>query len=231
MSTTRSLVTGAGRGIGLALVHELLRRGHHVAALARDPSAEGLLALLADPDFESRLTIIAADVTNARALAAARDTFPFEALDLIVNNAGLSCGPQHAPGFDFDVMNRLFATNSVGAVRVYDAFVDLLRLGENPRLVNVSSEAGSLARFRKSKKPDYAMSKAALNAFTCWAAAEEAGMIVVSVDPGWTKTDLGGEGAAFSTEETAERLATFVERLAPEHDGGFFTAELEAIPF
>lgn len=231
MSTERCLVTGAARGIGLALVHELLRRGHHVAALVRDPSADGLLALLADQDFESRLTIIAADITNPRALAAARETFPFHALDLIVNNAGLSCGPQHAPGFDFEVMNRLFATNSVGAARVYDAFVDLLRLGESPRLVNVSSEAGSLARFRKSKKPDYAMSKAALNAFTCWAAAEETGLITVSVDPGWTKTDLGGDGAAFTADETGERLATFVERLRPEHNGAFLTAEFETIPF
>ena len=174
---------------------------------------------------------MAADVTNARALAAARETFPFDALDLIVNNAGVSCGPQHAPGFDFDTMNRLFATNTVGAVRVYDAFVDLLRLGKNPRLVNVSSEAGSLARFRKSKKPDYAMSKAALNAFTCWAAAEETGMIAVSVDPGWTKSDLGGAGATFTTEETAERLAGFVEKLGPAHNGGFFDADLEVIPF
>ncbi len=97
--------------------------------------------------------------------------------------------------------------------------------------MNVSFEAGSLARFRKSKKPDYAMSKAALNAFTCWAADEESEIVTVSVDPGWTKSDLGGEGATFTTEETAERLATFVEKLGPAHNGGFFTAEFEAIPF
>lgn len=199
--------------------------------MVRDPSAEGLLALLADPAFESKLTIIAADVTDARTLAEARASFPFEALDLIVNNAALGCGPQHAPGFDFDVLSRVLATNAVGPVRVYDAFVDLLRLGERPRLVNVSSEAGSLTQFRKSKKPDYAMSKAALNAFTCWAAAEETGLVTVSVDPGWTQSALGGEGATFTSEETAEHLATFVERLAPEHNGGFFTTELAPIPF
>ena len=231
MSTERTLVTGAARGIGLALVHELLRRDHQVVALVRDASAVELRALRADPRYATKLTIIEADVTDASALRAARETFPFQALDLIVNNAGLTCGPQHAPGFDFELTNRLLAVNSVGPVRVYDAFVDLLRLGVNPRLVNVSSEAGSLARFRKSKKPDYAMSKAALNAFTCWAAAEEAGMITVSVDPGWTKSDLGGEGATFSTDETAVRLAVFTEKLAREHNGGFFTAEFDVIPF
>lgn len=227
---TRMLITGASRGIGLALTQAALEGGWDVVALARDVTSPELSGLAAG-SVGARLSLLACDVTDARSVHAARAACLVEALDVIVNNAGVSCGPQRAPGFDFEITNRLLATNTVGPLRIYDAFVDLLRLGDSPRLLNISSEAGSLGRFRKSGKPDYAMSKAALNAFTLWAAAEEKGMIVVSIDPGWTQTETGGSGASYTPEQTAGRLLKCVESLTPAASGGFFTAELSPIPF
>ena len=223
------LITGASRGIGLALTRAALERGWDVVALARDVTSPELSGLAGGAGV--RLSLLPCDVTDASSVSAARAACRVEALDVIVNNAGVSCGPQRAPGFDFEITNRLLATNTVGPLRIYDAFVDLLRLGDSPRLLNVSSEAGSLGRFRKSDKPDYAMSKAALNAFTLWAAAEEKGMIVVSIDPGWTQTETGGTRATYAPEETGARLLACVEALTPASSGGFFTAELSPLPF
>ena len=106
------------------------------------------------------------------------------------------------------------------------------RFGARPaRLVHVSSEAGSLGRFRASKKPEYAMSKAALNALTRWVAAVEPSLVCASLDPGWTATRTGGDGATFTPEQTAARLVVAIDRLGPEHSGGFYDAELVAIPW
>jgi NAD(P)-dependent dehydrogenase (short-subunit alcohol dehydrogenase family) len=225
----RVLITGASRGIGLALVRRCLARGDLVFAFARNPAGE--LAGLAHE--APRLRLLAGSVTEPETIAAAQRTVAAEvtALDLVVNNAAISCGPQRAPGFDFRVMERVLLTNSVGPARIYDAFSESLRRGRHPRLVNLSSEAASLTSFRKSKKPDYAMSKVALNALTRWIALEEAGLIAVAVDPGWTRTALGGDDGLASPDETAAVLVTFIDSLTPAMSGGFFTAKGETLPF
>jgi NAD(P)-dependent dehydrogenase (short-subunit alcohol dehydrogenase family) len=228
-SPARILITGAGRGIGLALTRRRLERGDLVFALARTPSA----ALTELARESARLTILTGSVTDPDAIALARKTVGnvVDGLDWVVNNAAISCGPQRAPGFDFEVMERVLQTNTIGPARIYDAFTDLLRLGRAPRLVNLSSEAASLTTFRKSKKPDYAMSKVALNALTRWIALEEPLLITVAVDPGWTRTTLGGDDGLSSPAETATVLSAFIEGLTPPMSGGFFAATGERLPF
>jgi NAD(P)-dependent dehydrogenase (short-subunit alcohol dehydrogenase family) len=118
----------------------------------------------------------------------------------------------------------------MGPLRVYDAFADLLRRGRG-LLINVSSEAGSLGAFRASSKPEYAMSKAALNALTLWIAARDPEVLPVSIHPGWTRTVTGGADAPDSPEQTAEKLLNAIDRLTPEHRGGFFDTSLARIPW
>ena len=153
-------------------------------------------------------------------------------LDVIVENAGRSGGPQRAPGMDLARAEEILQVNALGALRVYDAFVDLLRRGEAPRaLVNVSSEAGSLGAFRASGKPEYAMSKAALNALTRWIAAKDPEVLVVSLDPGWTQTETGGAAATQTTRRAADKILSVLTRLDEAHRGGFFTTDLTPIPW
>ena len=132
---------------------------------------------------------------------------------------------------DLQRAEDILQVNALGALRVYDAFVDLLRASPVRKLVHVSSEAGSLGRFRASGKPEYAMSKAALNALTRWVAAKDPDVLCASIDPGWTRTETGGESAPRTAEETAGRLIAAIDRLGPENSGAFVDTELQVIPW
>lgn len=227
------LVTGASRGIGLALVRAFQLRGARVTACVRDAGGVDpeLTALAAAP--ASRVTVLALDVASdasARAAAAHPDAPPY--VNVLVNNAAINGGAQRAPGMDLARAARIVDTNAVGPLRVYDAFIAKVRAAPGVRtVVNVSSESGSLGSFRASSKPEYAMSKAALNALTRWVAVQERehGVCCVSLDPGWTQTRMGGAGATHTPEQTAARLCTAIEQLTPAHSGGFFDAELRPL--
>ena len=201
------VVTGASRGIGAALVSAFAARGDHVLGLSRETL----------------------DVCSADSIAGARARVS-EPIDILINNAGMTGGPQRAPGMDLARAAQILDVNAMGPLRVYDAFADLLRKGRG-LLVNISSEAGSLGAFRASSKPEYAMSKAALNALTLWIAARDPEVFPISLHPGWTKTETGGADAPDTAEQTATKILTALDALTPDHRGGFFDTSLQRIPW
>jgi NAD(P)-dependent dehydrogenase (short-subunit alcohol dehydrogenase family) len=100
------------------------------------------------------------------------------------------------------------------------AAVPALRRSVRPRIVNISSGAGSLAHnSAKQPVPAYCISKAALNMLTRCAARDLPGITVVSVSPGWIRTDMGGAGAELGLDEATTALATTIENLHPQHSG------------
>jgi NAD(P)-dependent dehydrogenase (short-subunit alcohol dehydrogenase family) len=224
----RVLITGASRGIGLQLVLHYLSRGDEVIATLREPEQTPELRAQASP----RLTVIAMDVGSAESVRAAVARCPPGPLHVVINNAALNGGPQHAPGMDLERAARILDINALGPLRVYDAFIERLRTSEGPRiLVNVSSDSGSLSAFRPSGKPEYAMSKAALNALTLWQASQEPQVICVALHPGWTRTAMGGASAPASPEETAARMVAAIDKLHPEQSGLFLDTDLRPQPW
>lgn len=220
----RVLVSGASRGIGLALVRAHLSRGDEVWAGVRAITDD--LRALAHP----RLHVLTLDVTSSDSVRDAALACESETLDRVIANAGINGGPQHAPGMDLAQVARVIDTNAIGTVRLYDAFIARVRAAGG-QWVNVSSEAGSLSSFRASAKPDYAMSKAALNALTRWMAAVESKVTVVSLDPGWTQTAMGGAQATFTAEQTAARMIATVDALTFAQSGTFIDADAKMVPW
>jgi NAD(P)-dependent dehydrogenase (short-subunit alcohol dehydrogenase family) len=218
------LITGANRGLGLGLARAFLARGWRVLAACRRPDAAADLAGLRSEHPDS-LTLHPLDVTEPRsvdALAAALTVEPAK-LDVLVNNAGIHPGErtEGVDRLDVAAVERALAVNVLGPLRVTQALLPLLRAGQRPRVVNVSSGAGSLRASLTRAHPGYAISKAALNMFTRRAAAElrAAGITVVSVSPGWVRTDMGGPGADLSVAEATAALATTIEHLEPDRTG------------
>ena len=184
-----ALVTGTSRGIGAEIVRQLAAdHGFIVFAGARDPD---------DVEEAEGIVPIQLDVTDQSDVDAAQEQIGSEAghLDALVNNAGVYGDPIGAADYDLDRAHEVLEINTFGPWRLIEAFVPLLRRSDAPRIVNVSSGAGSLASMGGGT-PAYSVSKVALNALTRMLAAElrGTGILVNTVDPGWTATDMGGHG-------------------------------------
>lgn len=189
---TVSLVTGGNRGIGREVCRQLAERGHTVILTARSGDAA---VIAAKPIGAEALQL---DVTDTASVdAAARWVKDRHGrLDVLVNNAAICYDTwQRAATADLAVVRDAAETNLYGPWRTVQVFLPLLRGGEHPRIVNVSSEGGSLASMGGGT-PAYSASKAALNALTRMLAAELAGdqILVNAVCPGWVATDMGGPG-------------------------------------
>jgi NAD(P)-dependent dehydrogenase (short-subunit alcohol dehydrogenase family) len=189
-----AVVTGANRGIGLEVARQLAAGGDTVILTARDQAkANDAADGLAGSVVAHRL-----DVTDAASAGTLADFISeqFGHIDVLVNNAAIHYDTQQqAATADLSIVREALETNLLGAWQVTQALLPLLRRSEHGRIVNVSSEGGSLASMGGGI-PAYRVSKAALNALTRMLAAElrRDRILVNSVCPGWVATDMGGPG-------------------------------------
>jgi NAD(P)-dependent dehydrogenase (short-subunit alcohol dehydrogenase family) len=189
-----ALVTGANRGIGLETGRQLAKLGFTVLLGARDLAGGEAAAKGVDGDVEAIALDVAAP--DAAVQAAAEVERRLGRLDVLINNAAIHYDTgSHALRPDWAVIREAFETNVFGAWRTAAAFAPLLKAGGHGRLVNVSSEGGSLASMGAGA-PAYSTSKATLDALTCVVAAElrGSGVLVNAICPGWVATDMGGPG-------------------------------------
>jgi NAD(P)-dependent dehydrogenase (short-subunit alcohol dehydrogenase family) len=220
-----AVVTGANRGLGLGLVRELRIRGWDVIAACRNPEAATDLAALG-PEAILPLDTASNDSVAEFGLAA-RELLGNRTLDLLVNNAGVGksgapSGPTTFPlaAIDGEALDAMLRVNTIGPVLVTQALAPWLRAGS--RVVMMSSRLGSLT-VAYGRDLGYNVSKAALNMVAVVLAKElgERGAIVVTVHPGWVRTDMGGPHATLAIDEAMGPLADTISRLAAEHNGTF----------
>jgi NAD(P)-dependent dehydrogenase (short-subunit alcohol dehydrogenase family) len=191
------VVTGANRGIGLELTRQLAARGDTVVLGSRD-AGRGERARAGLGELPGTVLARQLDVTAAADAERLADELAgrFGRVDVLINNAAIHYDTwQTAADADLRVVTEALETNLLGAWRVTLPLLPLLRASGRGRIVNVSSEGGSLASMGGGL-PAYHTSKAALNALTRTLAAElrRDGILVNSVCPGWVATDMGGPG-------------------------------------
>jgi NAD(P)-dependent dehydrogenase (short-subunit alcohol dehydrogenase family) len=232
MTDTIALVTGANKGIGFETARQLGARGMTVLAGARDAAlgraatgtlrAEGLTA-----------HFVPLDVTDEKsALAAAAWTeAEFGRLDVLVNNAGIALGGTPPSGTDLDAVRRVFETNVLGVITVTNAMLPLLRRSAAPRIVNVSSEVGSITLMSDPASPMWQMppsvaypaSKAALNMVTVLYARElrDLPAKVNAANPGYCATDFNGH-SGFRTSGQGASVSVHLATLPDDGPTGAF---------
>ena len=219
---TVSLVTGGNRGIGLEVCRQLAERGHSVLLTARSADAAAAAARAAGVWRTEPLQL---DVTDPASIAAAvrQVAKRYGRLDVMVNNAAITYDTwQRAVDADLAVVREAAETNLYGPWLMVQQFLPLLRASEHPRIVNVSSEAASLASMGGGT-PAYTASKVALNALTRMLAAElrRDHVLVNAVCPGWVATDMGGRGGR-PVEEGAASVVWAATLPDSGPTGGFF---------
>ncbi|MBN1219610.1 MAG: SDR family NAD(P)-dependent oxidoreductase [Anaerolineae bacterium] len=220
-----AFVTGADRGLGLALSAGLLERGWHVFAGQYMPDWPELAALLGQ--FPESLRLVPLDVSSMGSVRAAAQAVASSAgwVDMLVNNAGVisttSAGSIREPQ-DYDKIHWLYDINAVGPLRVVEAFLPLLDRGQMKRLCFVSSEAGSIDRCRRENWYGYCMSKTALNMAVkiMFNHLRLQGYTFRLYHPGWMRTYMEGSKntkADMEPEESAaQAIPFFIEAQADE---------------
>ena len=195
--TPLALVTGANRGIGFEVCRQLAMRGFVVLLSARDEAkARAAADKLNRTGSVEPLVLDVADAGSiARAAAEVTDRFGY--LNVLINNAAIHYDTwEKVENADIDgTVTEAIETNLLGPWRMVQAFLPLLRKTRTARIVNVSSESGSLAEMGAGP-PAYQVTKAGLNALTRTLAGElrGTGILVNAVCPGWVATDMGGSG-------------------------------------
>ena len=218
-----ALISGANRGLGLEVARQLGRLGYGIGLGARDV-AKGVASAETLKSDGINVVVVELDVTSDQSVeeAVEKTAEHFGRLDVLVNNAGINYDTYHrALTADLDDVHETFETNFFGAWRLAKAAVPFLRKSGQGRIVNVSSGAGMLADIGEGT-PGYSISKAALNALTCVLAGElrRDRILVNSVCPGWTATDMGGGGRPIP--EGAEGIVWAATLPDDGPTGGFF---------
>lgn len=232
-----ALVTGANKSIGFEVARQLAQKGIYVYLGSR--SLENGIAAVNRLKAEglNNAEAILLDITNDESVKKARTEIvkKTKLLDILVNNAGVFGGyPQTALDATVEQFKATYDANVYGVVRVTQAFIDLLKLSPEPRIVNVSSSQGSITlhsdpsyKYYDYKAAVYLSSKSAMNMYTVVLAYElkDSNFKINAVCPGFTKTDFNGHRGTGSVEDAGKRIVKYalIDHNGPT--GKFFSEE------
>ncbi|MBY0146989.1 SDR family oxidoreductase [Neobacillus niacini] len=210
----RILITGANRGLGLALSQVGAERGHHILAGVR--GLEKSKEILTQSEINKSITLLPLDVIKEESVSLAARSVKenFGTIDAIINNAGILLErDKQIEDLDIDQVKVSFDVNLFGPMRVVKHFLPLLLMGDKSSIINISSEAGSITNAYDGDYA-YAASKTALNMFSQQLSQYVKGnnVNVYSIHPGWIKTDMGGDRAPGDPIDTANGIFDIIER-------------------
>ena len=226
-STRTALIIGASRGLGLGVVKQLHHDGWQITATVRDPSRADALRALPGVRIETL------DIDDSQALMALSKRLQGQTFDLFLINAGIS-GPvnQSASAVTREELGQLFMTNALAPIRLAERLVGQLR-PDTGVLAFMSSVLGSVCNPEGNSLALYKASKAALNSMTnsfiCSLA--EPRPTVLSLHPGWVKTEMGGDNAPVEIVDSCKGLVRQIEQFAGGGGHHFIDYKGQTIPW
>ena len=227
------LITGASRGIGLQMVKQAVSQGARVYACCRHPSTADELVKVASltPGQVSVHVLDIADVAQIQALAYELRNTP---IDWLINNAGVYGSMKHQFGNtdEKDWLNT-FQINAIGPMKVTEAFLPNLELGNEKKIACLTSKMASMADNGSGGSYLYRSSKAALNAVIKSMSIDlkPKNILALALHPGWVRTDMGGPNGEIDTHESVVRLFDIIERSTLQESGTFYDIDGTIIPW
>ena len=224
------LITGSNRGIGLEFARAYAADGWRVHACCRRPEEAGELErCLASRNGQLHRL----EVTDASDIAALAAALASEALDVLINNAGIFGGEQNFGAVDYDSWEQVWRTNVIAPYRVAEAFTGQVAASGQRCMAFVSSISGSIASVDAGGGYIYQSSKAALNMVVANLARDLAGrgITALALHPGWVRTDMGGANAPVSPQESVAGMRRVIAESGPENSGTLLDFRGERLPW
>ena len=226
MSTV--LITGANRGIGLEFARQYAEAGYRVHAACRAPGSAGALASLGNGVKLHKL-----DVTDHAGIEALAAGLRNEAIDILINNAGIYGDRQELGKIDYAAWQEVMRVNTLAPLKMAECFLPHLEAGKMKVIASLTSRMGSIADNNAGGHYIYRSSKAALNAAARSLALDLAprGITVIVFHPGWVKTDMGGPSALIDAETSVAGMRAVIEGAGPKATGRFFNYDGAEVPW
>jgi NAD(P)-dependent dehydrogenase (short-subunit alcohol dehydrogenase family) len=223
-----ALIIGASRGLGLGLSLELLKRGWAVTATVR--SAAGGTGLEA---YHERVTMDTLDINNLSMLEAFVARMKGKVFDVVFINAGIG-GPEGKTAAEVapEEIAHLFMTNAIAPVRLAGRLIGCVK-PETGILAFMSSRLGSVTLKDDPRLSLYSASKAAMNSLTKSFVPEiaDTSITVITMHPGWVRTDMGGTGADIDVDTSVRGMANVLEEQAGTGGHRFLNYKGEELPW
>jgi NAD(P)-dependent dehydrogenase (short-subunit alcohol dehydrogenase family) len=219
------LITGANRGLGLDFVKQYAARGWRVHACARAPGSLRQIA--------GDIAIHELEVTDCEAVTALAGTLADEAIDVLICNAGIAGREATVLGsIDPAAWRRTFEVNALAPLMMAEAFVEHVARSRARKLIAVSSRLGSIT-LADNGRYAYRASKAALNMEWKGLSKDLAGkgLICVVLHPGWVQTDMGGQAATLTIEQSVPAMVKVIDGLTPADTGRFINYDGTELPW
>ena len=221
------LITGANRGIGLALAQHFVGAGFHVIGTARDPDKAAELK-------ESGAQLVQLDVTDQASVDAMAKSLAGLPIDILINNAGVKGkDSKDMASVDVDNIEWILNVNTLGPVRVMKALFPNVQSGQRKTIVNISSTMGSIERNTWGCCAGYRASKTALNSINKTFAVDlgEQGLTFVVMHPGYVQTDMNDGGGNITTDQSAAGLMSVITGLDASDNGKFYDWQGKELPW
>jgi NAD(P)-dependent dehydrogenase (short-subunit alcohol dehydrogenase family) len=226
------VITGANRGLGLEFVAQLSQEASNkIIAASRSPLPEKVKDLESLKSKNKNIYILECDTSSLKSIASFASEVtsllgPQGKIDYLLNNAGINSVPdQRSLSLTSEGLQEQITVNVLGPAKTVEALQAHLHKGSV--VMNMTSGLGSLT-YSKSKSANsataYSISKAGLNMLTVHQSIDlmHKGVIVICMDPGWVKTDMGGKGAVLEKEESIEGMLRCLSGLTIAESGKFF---------
>lgn len=228
------LITGANKSIGFETARQLLQQGYYVYLGCRDMAKGQDAVTRLQREGLANTEVLEIDVNSETSVKAARQALgqKIKSLDVLVNNAGIGGSMESSLEAGLTTYRQTMDTNFFGVIAVTQAFIDLLKKSETPRIVNVTSGLGSLTlhntpswKYYGIKPAVYVASKAALNAYTITLAYDlrDTAFKVNAVDPGYTATDFNHHTGPGTVPDAAARVVKAAMLGSDGPTGQFFS--------
>ncbi len=227
------LITGSNRGLGFEWACQYAQQGWRVFATCRNPQNASNLNSFAQKN--SNISVHQLDVTNHDEIVALAKELNAYAIDILINNAGVYLEKNNSSigSLNYSSWEDTFRVNTLGPIRVTEAFLQHIAASEKRIIVTISSHMGSIADIQAIGSYYYRSSKAALNAaMKCLSIELKPKNIgVLLLHPGWVQTELGGQNAALTAKQSVKAMHEIIKHFSIKNTGDFIRYDGTPLPW